>query len=132
MCYYLFTCFARRMVFVALCFGGAFIFSAVYVQPIVNAASALFTEDIRIEAPEINLGSVEMKKMVDELKEAGVVSGRVTFVRARSHIRVNADLRLKGKGGVVDFNSSFFGYGGHQKQAAWIAYHKLLWALKAL
>src|SRR3989338_7079227 len=86
--------FARRMALVILGFSGALIFSAVYVQPRGDAAAALFSEEIRIEAPEISLSSIEMLRMVEELKEAGVVSGRLTFVN-HSGICVDANLELR-------------------------------------
>ena len=87
--------FARRMAFVVLCLSAGFIFGAVYVKPRVNAASALLAEDITIKAAEISLGSVEMKRMVDELKEAGVVSGKIAFVRQKGEVWVDARIKLR-------------------------------------
>ena len=123
--------FARRMALVILGFSGALIFSAVYVQPRVNAASALFSEEIRIEAPEISLSSIEMLRMVEELKEAGVVSGRLTFVN-HSGIWVDANLELRSGRIIATIGSSFSSDVPDPKKATREAMDKFVKALKEM
>ncbi len=120
---------ARRMALVFLCLAGALILGAVYTQPRVNAASALLSEEIRVIAPEIDLGSVEMKRMVDQLKDAGVASGRLTFVR-HNGVWVDANLGLQNGRIAVSIGSTFASDNPDPKKAAREALDKFVSVLK--
>ena len=129
MYYYRFAGFVRQMCFVVLCLFLALIVGAVYVQPRVNAASALLNESITIKAAEINLDSVEMRRMVDELKEAGAISGRMNFVRD-SDVWIDTSLELRNGKIVATAGSIFFSDDPDPKKAARIAFNRFIAVLK--
>src|SRR3989338_7699583 len=86
--------FARRMSLVLLCLAAAFILSAVYVQPRVNAALAAVLEegqagDIKITTnPKEVFVSAEIEMMAEEMRDMGVKSGNIVISRSQEVVGI--------------------------------------------